>query len=265
MTSNQSELANYEFRLEAPEPSRRNSAGRMLTLLQHLRPDRDYYYYAASMFNEGLESTNENQSRLYLRFMTMLQKLYYQLLFDIKACSRIDQALEDLLLGRLNSLQLIVFPDNPRANCRNLDAVEFSYLEMASTLLTEEEQVGQGDLDEIVRLVDDLMKELVFAPIDEYVKECIMELARQARHAAEYYRIRGARGFKEAFRRMLGEIDFVLLSQKGNSTEKQDWVRNQGWYTPTITLLGKLNELANHVEKLGPVLEGWSRHLLGGS
>lgn len=265
MTSDQSEVANFEFRLEAPEPSRRNSAGRMLALLQHLRTDRDYYFYAASMFKGGPESTNEDQSRLYLRFMAILQKLYDQLLFDIKASSKINQEMGALLLMRLNSLQSIVFPVNPRANCRNLDAAEFSYLEMTATLLTEEEQVAQGDLDEIMRLVDALMKELDSAPIDEYVKECIMELARQARHAAEYYRIRGARGFKEAFRRMLGEIDFVIFSQDGNSAEKRDWTKNQGWYEPTMTLLGKINELANHVEKLGPVLEGLGRHLLGGS
>ena len=259
MATGQLDLAFSDFPLVVPEASYNNSAGRMLALLQGLRTDVNYYCCASMMFEGGLGSSGEIQARLYLRFMTMLRDVHDELCRDVEASPGIPEQIRPKLAVSLGGLRSIVFPIDPARNVpRGLTDAEFQALEFAGALLVDEGQVQQGDIDEVLQLVDALMAELDSADIDQSVRESLMELARHARFAVDHYRIYGAKGFREAFKRMMGEL-YVACHNKDSGP------KDKGWREKVLMLLGKVDQLATRLEKYSSLLEAGRQLLLPGS
>ncbi len=127
-----------------------------------------------------------------------------------------------------------------------LTRLEFCSYELSR--FYEEERVSEEEILEISEMVESLFEELNNSSIDDVSKLLLLEEIERIRHALANYRIKGAKGVKEALQATLGSVMVnkeQLKPLAKNSPETLDRL---------VKLLDKLDAFSSKAIKLHKVL-----------
>jgi hypothetical protein len=246
-----------EMRLEVSAPEYNNSAGRLIVLLQALAGTKSYYDNIAIAHGGSPESRQDAKVRVCHTFLNMVGETYEELLNDVANSPRIKEAARDEITRGLRSLQDLVYPMGPSGVPRGISSGEMPYLRLAATLLDQEQAINEDELNGILDSIESLTRQLGDSRIDPNAREALMDLMRHARFAVDYYRIYGAKGFRTAFKRMIGEL-WVLLNDEGQE------IKEKTWWSNVKELLRRVDKAASKFEEHRPLIEAAGRLLLGG-
>ncbi|MDR5876478.1 hypothetical protein QC815_16330, partial [Halomonas gomseomensis] len=120
--------------------------------------------------------------------------------------------------------------------------------EFAAERFYEEEKVSEEEILEISEMVEFLFEELKNSNIDDVSRLLLLEEIERIRHALANYRIKGAKGVKEALQATLGSV-MVNKEQLKPLAEKSPEILDR-----LAKLLDKLDAFSSKAIKLHKVL-----------
>ena len=241
-------------------PEYRNSAGRLLRLLEMLKPGAPYYKTIASLYGHEppQKVAAELKGELYLDFMQIVSSAYHQFLDDIEATTAIPDATKPVMRDGLSKLVEIVYPANSSSPPRALQDAEIAVLRMAGSMIPEEDEMAADDKAKIAESIKQLGGTIEGAELPKSVRVALLEIVRLSRNSLDQYNIYGARGFKKAFKRMLSELMEVYLEQGPENVKDKDW------WKQALDHVKQIDAVAGRLLKYKPLLESLGTLLLGG-
>ena len=236
--------------LPAP-PEYRNSAGRLLRLLEMLQSKRNYYETIISFYTRDNSNKNNTEYKVevYLDFMRMLSSSYNKFIDDVRLSSAIPDDTKTVILNGLSNLVQIVFPENTNRAPRPLQNAEIAVLRMAGHQLPQEGELENSDKARISESIEKLQITIDQSELPRSVRIALLEISRLSRNALEQYNIHGAKGFKIAFKRMLAELMEIYLEQGPKDVE------NRSWWKQAIDHVKTIDAVAGSLLKYRPLLE----------
>src|SRR5258706_4756090 len=140
--------------LPAP-PEFRNSAGRLLRLVQMLNSNSPYLEVIAGFYQDNKTSlTTEDKGQLYLKFMQIVSSTYEEFCDDIELTESMPDATRRLLVEGLSTLTQIVYPINLGNRPRSLQDAETSLLRLAGSMLPEDGELADDDRKRILESIE---------------------------------------------------------------------------------------------------------------
>lgn len=243
-------------RLPAP-PEYRNSAGRLLSLLEMFQSNQTYYNQIAEWYGEKQDVSPQLKGKLYIEFMQVVSDVYREFLDDLTDASEIPEESKPVIRKGLSNLSETVYPANPTGTPRVLHGGERGLLQVAASMLPREDDLPQDDVDAIEKSITQLKETIENADVPKSVRIALLEVARLSRNALDQYNIYGARGFKAAFKRMLAELMEISLREGPNE------VKNQKWWQQAVEHAKLVDSVAGKMLKYKPLLEPLGTLLLG--
>ena len=142
----------------------------------------------------------------------------------------------DLYLTSFPKLEKAIFPLNLQATWqpqRNilLDEGVLTRLQFCAEELGKhysEEAIGQDDLEEISSLLADLFSSVETSSIPTALRLAVLEELERIRAALSMYRIKGAKGVKEAMQALLGAVVANRESLQDLPTDESDVLQRLG-------------------------------------
>jgi hypothetical protein len=238
-------------------PEFNNSAGRILSLLQMLPSNTDYFSTIVGFYGFKADAPPELKGRAYLSFMSLVGKGFDEFIQDIENSPRIPEVSRKIIKEGLSELIHCAFPSSPNNAPRKLEGAEIALLRMAASMLEEEPKLEESDLETIRTSIDELRKELENSDLKKSAREALLELARLSRNALDYYAIHGARGFKDVFKKMLAELMEVYLHEGKEVTK-------ESWWKAAVSHVSKIDNIAGRLLKYKPLLANAAQLFLGG-
>lgn len=248
----------YKLQRVPAAPEYRNSAGRLLRLLEMLRSQNAYVETVATFYEDQRGSiTNETKGYLYLQFMRLLTSAYEEFVNDIEATDTIPEATKKVLQDGLSNLRQMVYPINMGNAPRPLQDSDIALLRMASSMLPEETALRKEDADTISESIERLKDTVNQSDLPKSVRNALLEIVRLSRNALDQFNIHGARGFKAAFKRMLSELMEIYLDQG------PDTVKDKSWWKQALEHVKLVDNVAGRLLKYKPLLDSFGRIFLG--
>ena len=206
---------------EAPEFN--NSAGRLLSLLRLLQSNEPYIDAIVKLYGQPKKSPNEVKGRTYIAFMSIVGKTFDEFIVDVETSPKIPDGTRAVIKEGLGELIGCAFPAANHAAPRALQEAEVALLRMAGSMLDVEDVLNESDAETIRASMEELRQELENSDLKKSARTALLELVRLSRNAIDYYTIHGARGFKDAFKKMLSELMEVYLDEGGDVTKTIWW------------------------------------------
>lgn len=185
-----------------------NPAGRLYTILsklKHADGNSDLKHVWADAL--GIDRKNEIET---------LKQVFeiYNLTGEIEKLIRIRPGINhELLLASHSTVEKITSPASFHLRwhqvSKNLESDVLTRLQFCAQELSqfyEEEKVSDEEILEITEIVNFLFDELKNSQIDDAAKLVLLEEIERIRAALSHYRIRGAKGVKEALQATLGAV-----------------------------------------------------------
>lgn len=245
------------------EPTYRNSAGRLLSLLRSLKSGTAYINVIPGVFCSDDEATTagkEAKNQLCLIGLGRLDQVYQSFIKDMKDAEMGD-AQRSVLLNGLESLKSLIYPHQLNENIRVISEAEFSLLEVCATVLNQEGEIQEEEIEEIKKSIANLRTLIEKSDTPEVLKKLLLEYIRLSNDSLERYSIYGAKGLKEAIKRMLAESAEMQWSLNQDETEE---IRNDDAWKAAVDHLRLLDRIGSKILKYQPLLQAGTRLLLGG-
>lgn len=185
------------------EPEYRNSAGRLLVLLDYLAP-RGLLDAVQDLY-EVKSKQHHHKQKATVDFLGDLHQLYQDFQQDMREVEMSDQQRKVLLDG-LTQVEVMLYPLELGNKIRSITGAERSLLTVCAAFIEQEGECTKDDLDEIRTSIGELRTQVESGDISPTLRKVLLELIRLAEDAISRYAIRGARGLKRAFKAMVGEV-----------------------------------------------------------
>ena len=189
----------------------------------------------------------------------------YGLLKEVRVLISLNTSLnQDLYLSSFDKIERVIFPLNLNAqwssNKAHLTDEALTRLEFCSEELSRhytEDSLSEDDLQEIIRKTDSLYESLISSTLPEYLKFTLLEEVQRLRNAIQLYRIKGARGLKQALQATIGAVVANEKEIKSVSAENPDVIDRLG------KLLDKLDSFTSTALKVHKVVRHPLKYLVG--
>ena len=180
----------------------------------------------------------------------------YSLSNEVQALVRMNNQLNhDLYLKSFTSINLAFFPLNLKANWNtakvHLNDEALTRLQFCAELLStfyKEETLSEKDLKEIIEKVESLFETIYSSSLPLVLRLSLLEEVERLRNAISMYRIKGAKGLKEA---MQGTIGALIANQEDLKLASQD---NPDVLKKLGELIDKLDSFTARALKLKKIL-----------
>lgn len=229
-----------------------NPAGRLYKILMAARKHQDNTKIR-KVWAEVLDCSESDDAELSLRVIEV-----YQLSHEVQTLIKLIPSLNHgLYLESFNKIDSAIFPLNLQASWRDkkkaLDEGLMTSLKFCAEELGRnysEESISEEDLKQITQIVSDLFESVSSSEIDPALRIALLEEVEKIRSAISVYRIRGARGVKEALQSLLGA---VIVNREGLaelSVERPSLTEKLG------ELIEKLDSFTSLALKASRILSG---------
>lgn len=176
--------------------------------------------------------------------------MYVEFLRDLDATNASDDEKQAYRDG-LATLSETLYPSDFNHGFRGLEGGERALLQVAQTRIEQESVVNEGDLSQIRVAIDELREVVNGADIPATLAELFLELIRIASDALARYEITGARGLRQAFRLMLGELIDRIDKGSVGETKKGDAGRAFKKLGGLLDVIHKATSTVNNVFQIG--------------
>ena len=245
--------------VQAPQPPEfNNSAGRLLSLLQLLESKKDYFTTTALLYGQPDNAPKDVKARTYVAFMAMVGRAFDEFIVDIETSPQIPDSTRSVIKEGIVNLVQCAFPTEVGNVPRKLQEAEVALLRMAGSILEAELDLPDSDAESIRQSLDALRKELESSELKNSARTALLELVRLSRSALDHYTIYGARGFRDAFRKMLSELMEVYLAEGKDVT-------TQSWWNKAVIHIKNVDAVAAKLLKYKPLLENAATIFIGPS
>ena len=204
-----------------PAPEFNNSAGRLLSLLQMLQSKQSHFDTVAPFF-EGNTAANECKARAYIKFMAKVGATFDEFITDIETSDKIPDPTRGVIKSGITKLIDIAYTTTPHGAPPALQDAEIALIRMAGSMLDAEPDIEEDDAEKIRNSIEQLREALEDSDVSKSARIAMLEVCRLSRNALDQYTIHGARGFKDAFKKMLAELMEVYLDE-GSQVSKKSW------------------------------------------
>ena len=247
-----------ELTTPPPPPEFNNSAGRLLVLLQALQSRNSYYDIVATFYGSDSQATNDFKAKAYLSFMGLVGAAFDEFINDVETSPKIPDETRPVIKDGLANLVGRAYPIQPTGAPPSMPEAEIALLRMAGSMLEIESEMEESDAEAIRKSIDELRKMLEDSDLSKGARTALLEMVRLSRNALDHYTIHGARGFKQAFKKMLADLMEVYLDE-GKDVAKEPW-----WKT-AISHVKIVDNVAGRLLKYKPLLENAGTIFLGSS
>jgi len=180
----------------------------------------------------------------------------YSLSNEVQTLVKMNNQLNhDLYLKSFTSINLAFFPLNLKANWSSakghLNDEALTRLQFCAELLStfyKEETLSEKDLKEIIEKVELLFETIYSSSLPLVLRLSLLEEVERLRNAISMYRIKGAKGLKEA---MQGTIGALIANQEDLKLASQD---NPDVLKKLGELIDKLDSFTARALKLKKIL-----------
>lgn len=243
-----------------PRPKYRNSAGRLLAALTAIPTNNSLLESIPPVF--GFEPNDQREKQQAANVgLQELHALYVQFIQDMMDAEIGDQQ-RTVLLNGLQSLRDSIYPIQLNASYRPLSDAEKSLLEVAATVLTQEDEILESELDLIRESIRTLQELVDKASISPALRKVLLDLIRMSQDAISRYNIHGARDLRKAFNGMLADAAEAYGLASGSGS--RDEMVNSGAWGKICAHLRVIDNVASRLLKYKPLLEKASQILLRG-
>ena len=237
-----------ELKTPPPTPEFNNSAGRLLVLLQALQSRNTYFDIVSTFYGANAQASNDFKAKAYLSFMALVGAAFDEFIHDVETSPKIPDGTRPVIKDGLANLVGRAYPIQPNSAPPPMPEAEIALLRMAGSMLEIEAEMDQSDADCIRESIDSLRKALEDSDLSKNARTALLEMVRLSRNALDHYTIHGARGFKDAFKKMLADLMAVYL-EEGKEVSKEPW-----WKT-AIAHVKIVDSVAGRLLKYKPLLE----------
>ena len=229
-----------------------NPAGRLYKILMAARKYQDDTKIR-KVWSETLNCSESDDAEISLRVIEV-----YQLSHEVQRLIKLIPELNhDLYLESFSKIDSAIFPLNLQSRWgdkkKSLGEGLMTSLKFCAEELGKhysEESISDDDLKEVTQMVTELFDVVSSSDIDPTLRMALLEEIERIRSAIAVYRIRGARGVKEALQSLLGA---VIVNREGLAELSDD---RPGITTKLGELIDKLDSFTSRALKVGRVLSG---------
>lgn len=227
-------------------PEFANSAGRLLGALNMLGSQHSYLERCAKIY--GITgNSNVDKVRVYFEFMGVLGDLYRTCIDDVRSSTSISDKSREIIVSGISGLEVVIYNQQPATSPRALNQGEVATLQLAASMLETEGSLDEEDSEKIRRAIDELFAFVDKSDLSRSVRTALLEVIRLARNSLDQYTIHGARGFKDAFKRMLAEL--MELYARDSS------VKDEPWWQSALDVMLIVDGVAGRLLTYQPLLE----------
>ena len=243
-----------------PKPIYANSAGRLLAYVSSLAANRPATDIVPPLFGLGGNTPEERQEAT-VHALGQIHSLYREFLEDVKTATA-NEAQQKVLINGLAGLRGTIFPGNLQAGIRGATEAEKSLLEMAATMIPEDQLITDEEIVAIRKSIADLGTLLTDPTTSAAIQQLIREMVAISEAAIVKYNVFGARGLRRAFKKLLGEFAETFgaqLNQQGRAEAK----KSRAW-TAVTNHLQIFDTITSRLSRCQPLLSIASAWLLDG-
>ena len=180
----------------------------------------------------------------------------YSLSQEVQSLIKMNENLNhSLYLSSFNNIDRSFFPLNLNANWSNckphltdeaLTRLQFCAEELSR--FYSEETISEEELTDIVKKTNELFDSLLASSLPDVLRLTLLEEVEKIRNAISMYKIKGAKGLKQALQGTLGAIITNHDALRAESTQNQDVLHRLG------ELIDKLDSFAARALKLNKLI-----------
>jgi hypothetical protein len=241
-----------------PKPAHQNSAGRLLAVLNASPAGQTYLDFIPRLFDSA-ETSADAKRPVCLTGLVEIHNLYLEFLQDMNNPQLSDELREVILSGLIN-LKHSIYAHDLNAGYRAPTDAEKSLLAVAATIISKEAELEKDDIEKIRESITALRALVENADIEPQIRTVLLDLIRISENAISRFNIHGARGFKRAFKIMLGEVMDIygMASVEGEREALKD---SDAW-AAIVKHLRTFDEISSRLLKYKPLLENVSQLLI---
>jgi hypothetical protein len=242
------------------QPRYPNSAGRLLAILEIIKPNQYYIAQLGPLFFDEKPTKDVAQLALLgIKSLSQLHSIYAEFIQDLSEADIPDEE-KNVLIKGTSSLASIMYPNTAHTNMRAVNDAEKALLEVCATRLPKENIIEPDDFEQVLQSIIELKKCVSELAEGSILKTILLELIRLSEDAISRFNIYGAKGLKKAFKNMLAEVSEIYLQDDEDVSEIKD---TASWSKATEHLK-KFDLVAAKAMKYQPYIEKVSGFLLGG-
>jgi hypothetical protein len=242
------------------QPRYPNSAGRLLAVLESIKPNQQYIVQLGSLFFDEKPTKDPAQlALLSIKSLSQLHTIYAEFIQDLSDADIPDEEKNVLIKGTA-SLATMMYPNTAHTNMRAVNEAEKALLEVCATRLPKENIIEPDDLELIFQSISELKQCVSELKSGSILKTILLELIRLSEDAINRFNIYGAKGLKKAFKNMLAEVAEIYLQDDEDLSEIKD---SNSWKKASEHLK-KFDSVAAKAMKYKPLIEKASGFFLGG-
>ena len=218
---------------------KRNSASRLANSLRALEQGGRFDH----VISEKLAHTNvksipeEEKTPIAYSGLAVLQDLYEKFLADMRN-EFPDKAQAHSLLEGLQPLRKVIYPTQLTKHVTPLGQSINALLDLCSLGLPDENEIPTTELDQIREGLQSLRQ--LAAKVKPAIRKPLLELIRICEEAVSTYEIRGAKGLREALKRMWGEMSEIWGVPESPDDESPDVETVWTTVKPLLILVDKI-------------------------
>ncbi|MFT6987168.1 MAG: hypothetical protein ACJAT7_003021 [Psychromonas sp.] len=241
------------------KPRYPNSAGRLLAILENVKPNKPFISELGPLFFEEAPTKDAAQKALLsIRSLSQLHSIYAEFIKDLSEADIPDEEKNVLITGTA-SLVSMMYPTSADQNMRAVNAAEKALLEVCATRLPKENVIEPDDIENILQSIIELKQCVSDLPAGSILKTILLELIRLSEDSINRFNIYGAKGLKKAFKNMLAEVAEIYLQDDEEVSE----IKKSNAWKKASEHLKIFDSVAAKAMKYKPLIEQASGYLLG--
>jgi hypothetical protein len=227
-----------------------NPAGRLHKILSRAKGQPDNHKVKdVWMMAIGIEGDDVDVTKSVIELYSLSQEI--QSLIKMN-----DNLNHDLYLSSFHRIERAFFPLNLGAGWQGvkqhltdeaLTRLQFCAQELSS--FYSEETLSEEDLADIIKKTDELYNSLYSSTLPNVLRLTLLEEVQRIRNAISLYRIKGAKGLKEALQGAIGAVVANQEDLKSAKTENSDVIKRLG------NLLDKVDSFTSKALKLHKIIK----------
>ena len=247
--------------MEIPTPSYQNSAGRLLSAMDHLDSigkGKQYLDVIPEWVGGEQSGDTHKKSEQVEIGLGQLRVLYTSVLQDIEY-SDMPEAQCEVIINGLPELRKALYPPAFNNVIPPFDAGEKALIHIAAVNLSSENSVSEDEIKAIKDSIDQLYDVIKNSSIQKSAWKLLLDLVRVTEESLHWYDIHGARALKSAFKQMLAEMTEFYFSD-----DDTDELSNSSFWKTAMRHLALVDKVAAKALQYRALIEHAGPMLLGG-
>jgi hypothetical protein len=200
-----------------------NSAGRLLLLLRQLNVNGNYGQLINNLYVIPGNS-DHLKAKAFSHFVGLIGSAFEKFNDDLEGSKVLPIETKTVIKSKFEYLYQVIYPSAIGAGVQKPTEEHTTMIRLAASMMEKESKIETDDLKNINSSIDEIDYLIQSAEINSDIKNALREICKISKECVDYYSIYGGNGFRDAFKRMLGELMDVYLAQDVKSIdEKPEW------------------------------------------